>query len=64
MKINVCSLCHQFYNILFYQELIYMWNGFQVLRRRPDLSRQLLTLVLKEQAKLEQNKGVYKITMI
>ncbi|KAK3698174.1 hypothetical protein QZH41_019271, partial [Actinostola sp. cb2023] len=37
-------------------ELIYMWNGFQVLRHRPDLSRQLLTLVLKEQAKLEQNK--------
>ncbi|XP_031556159.1 tetratricopeptide repeat protein 39B-like [Actinia tenebrosa] len=37
-------------------ELIYMWNGFQVLRRRPDLSRHLLNLVITEQQKLDQDK--------
>ncbi|KXJ18335.1 tetratricopeptide repeat protein 39B [Exaiptasia diaphana] len=37
-------------------ELIYMWNGFYVLRRRPDLSHHLLNLVHKEQEKLEHRK--------
>jgi len=39
------------------QELVYIWNGFKVLRHRPDLVQPLMKLVENSLHKLKQTKG-------
>ena len=43
--------------IFFYQELLYIWNGFKVLNRRPDLVLPLMKLVESSLHKVRQTKG-------
>lgn len=38
-------------------ELLYLWNGFKILGKQPDLVKPLLLLVQKTMKELENDRG-------
>lgn len=47
----------------YFQELIYIWNGFKVLNNRPDLVRPLTELVERSLHQLKLTKGKFPCTI-